>query len=262
LWKLIQEQKRTIADLARRLEEREPERVSPLKRRSTSPKTASVLSRAGLLKTAGVGVGSIVALELTGASTALAESSDSNYVANGPNPPSGVGFDAYTGSGAVFDVGVKGNGTSYGVMGTSYNSPAAVSAGGFFQGPTGLEASLNAGSAGNAVVGDAGNGNGAGAGVYGQNLRGTRGTGVSGFGSGIGVAGGSLEGIGVRGASPGGRGGVFTGGTAPIQLAPSTSSRSHPISGQAGDLFVDRSKRLWFCTRSGSHATWKRIQVA
>ena len=44
-----------------------------------------------------------------------------------------------------------------------------------------------------------------------------------------------------------GRGGVFKGGKAAVQLTPSTTASSHPSKGQAGDLFVDKTNRLWFC---------------
>jgi hypothetical protein len=53
-------------------------------------------------------------------------------------------------------------------------------------------------------------------------------------------------GAGVEGVSALGAGGRFAGKTAQIQLVPSTAS-SHPTSGAAGQLFVDRSNRLWFC---------------
>ena len=35
-----------------------------------------------------------------------------------------------------------------------------------------------------------------------------------------------------------------------------------PSSGQAGDLFVDSATRLWFCTVTGTPATWKQVQLA
>ena len=57
-----------------------------------------------------------------------------------------------------------------------------------------------------------------------------------------------------------GRGAIVSGKAAQIQLVPSTAA-SHPSSGQAGDLFVDSSARLWFCTATGSPATWNQVQV-
>jgi hypothetical protein len=61
--------------------------------------------------------------------------------------------------------------------------------------------------------------------------------------------------VGVRGASRRGRGGAFSGALAQLRLLPSASS-SHPSSGATGDLFVDRTGRLWFC-RGGTN--WKQL---
>ena len=63
------------------------------------------------------------------------------------------------------------------------------------------------------------------------------------------------EAVGVRGSSPTGRGGVFNGHAAQVRLLPSAAA-SHPRTGRAGDLFVDASKRLWFC-RGGLN--WVRL---
>ena len=60
---------------------------------------------------------------------------------------------------------------------------------------------------------------------------------------------------GVFGAAKGGRGGVFKGSVAPLKLVASTKI-THPASGQKGDLFVDKSGRLWFC-KGGT--TWHRL---
>lgn len=56
-------------------------------------------------------------------------------------------------------------------------------------------------------------------------------------------------------ASTKGRGGRFKGGAAAVTLVPS-GVMTHPSSGNAGDLFVDSTKRLWFC-KGGT--TWKQI---
>ena len=66
------------------------------------------------------------------------------------------------------------------------------------------------------------------------------------------------KGAGVEGASGKGRGGVFSGKVAQVRLKPS-SAATHPTTGSAGDLFVDASNRLWFCTASGNPATWTRL---
>ena len=36
---------------------------------------------------------------------------------------------------------------------------------------------------------------------------------------------------------------------------------THPTSGEAGDLYVDKTLRLWFCTVGGTTATWKQVQL-
>jgi hypothetical protein len=61
--------------------------------------------------------------------------------------------------------------------------------------------------------------------------------------------------VGVRGRSPTGRGGVLGGKLAQLRLVASTAT-THPSSGQLGDLFLDKNKRLWFC-KGGT--TWKQL---
>jgi hypothetical protein len=102
-------------------------------------------------------------------------------------------------------------------------------------------------------------------GTYGHAILGyqqSTGTGVLGLAAGkssIGVSGVAQASgsIGVTGycQEPGGRGGQFTGAAAQVRLAPSTAL-THPAKGRTGDLFVDRSHRLWFC-KGG--AIWKQI---
>jgi hypothetical protein len=70
-----------------------------------------------------------------------------------------------------------------------------------------------------------------------------------------GVAGQDSASVGVRGDSSSGRGGQFKGKLAQLRLTPSSATKP-PTSGQAGDLFVDKHNRLWFC-KGG--ATWKQI---
>jgi hypothetical protein len=67
----------------------------------------------------------------------------------------------------------------------------------------------------------------------------------------------SSSGAGVQGTSKSGRGGIFGGGAAQVHLDPAGSS--HPRSGEMGDLYADKSGRLWYCTKSGSKASWKQI---
>ncbi len=62
-------------------------------------------------------------------------------------------------------------------------------------------------------------------------------------------------GAGIEAKSAKGTGGKFTGKTAQIYLVPSTAT-THPRSGTRGQLFVDKSGRLWFCKGSTS---WKQL---
>jgi len=66
---------------------------------------------------------------------------------------------------------------------------------------------------------------------------------------------GSPAGVAVQGNGGPGRGGLFSGRTAQVRLSPAATAM-HPHTGQAGDLFVDKSHRLWFC-KGGT--TWKQI---
>ena len=96
----------------------------------------------------------------------------------------------------------------------------------------------------NGVLGIAkGNGNS----VFGFKDAGIPGDAVVGFTKGAGR--------GVLAISSGGRGLVATGKTAQVQMTPGATA-THPSSGQAGDFFVDSTKRLWFC-KGGT--TWKLL---
>ncbi len=66
------------------------------------------------------------------------------------------------------------------------------------------------------------------------------------------------SGAGVQGSSTSGRGGVFSGGLAQVNLTPGTGS-THPATGHAGDLYVDKTGRLWFCAKTGSTSGWKEL---
>jgi hypothetical protein len=68
------------------------------------------------------------------------------------------------------------------------------------------------------------------------------------------------SGNGIEVSSKSARGAVLYGGAAPLNLVPDAQV-SHPISGQAGDVFVDAGSRLWFCTAGGDTATWKRVAL-
>ena len=89
---------------------------------------------------------------------------------------------------------------------------------------------------------------------------GTGGAGVQGTHAGAGPGGtfSSASGYGVYASGNNGRGGSFGGKTANIRLRPNTA-HSHPVSGQAGDLFVDKANRLWYCKKGGTKATWVQL---
>jgi hypothetical protein len=55
-----------------------------------------------------------------------------------------------------------------------------------------------------------------------------------------------------------GRGGVFGGNLAQVQLTPGSGS-THPKGGSRGDLYADKTGRLWFCKKGGTTATWHQI---
>jgi hypothetical protein len=86
------------------------------------------------------------------------------------------------------------------------------------------------------------------------------GTGVYGFSGGVFPSGKPPAKTGVYGDAPNGRGVVAAGGAAQLRLIPSAAS-SHPASGLLGDLFLDKSGRLWFCSQGGSLAIWKQIAL-
>jgi hypothetical protein len=85
--------------------------------------------------------------------------------------------------------------------------------------------------------------------------RGSARSAIVGVAEGTGVQGSGDTGMRGIGGSVAGRGGVFSGGGSQVRLIPARSA-THPDSGKAGDLFVDRNKRLWFC-KGG--AAWVKI---
>lgn len=97
--------------------------------------------------------------------------------------------------------------------------------------------------------------------IRGQN-NGTAGNGIGVWGSQAGSGWGgyftAVGGTGVVASGGAGRGGAFTGARAAIRLTPSDRG-THPVSGLAGDLFVDKTHRLWFCKQSGARAVWKQV---
>jgi hypothetical protein len=100
----------------------------------------------------------------------------------------------------------------------------------------------NANSGWTAVYGST---SGSGVGVVGENTN----TGAGTWGKANGT------GDGIYGESVNGYGGHFKGKKAQLKLDPSAAA-THPSSGLAGDIFLDKSKRLWLCKGGTS---WVRI---
>lgn len=156
-------------------------------------------------------------------STALAATATTGTGVNG-YATAGIGIFGASGSVAHAAVYGVSNGNSTGLRGVSGGLP-------------GFESAPKTGVHGYAVQ-DAGA-----RGVTGQT---TVGRGVNGI---------ATTGIALYGESTLGRGGHFKGKKAQIRLDPSTAA-THPVSGAAGDIFLDASKRLWLC-KGGT--TWVRL---
>jgi len=140
--------------------------------------------------------------------------------------------------------GVHGHGFN-GVYGTS-NSGGTSVYGAKFNG-TGPAVKGENQSATNGYAAVYGLTNGTGPAVYGEGT--AQGNGTSGVARGTGS--------GVYGQSDNGRGGRFSGKKAQLKLDPSAAT-THPASGDPGDIFLDKSKRLWLC-KGGT--TWVRLDL-
>ena len=92
----------------------------------------------------------------------------------------------------------------------------------------------------------------------GTGLAATGTTGVSAFGTKVAVTAEGPTAIRASGVGTGSRGGTFVGAAAQLKLNPGTRS-THPASGQRGDLYADKTGRLWYCKKSGNPATWHQI---
>jgi len=44
--------------------------------------------------------------------------------------------------------------------------------------------------------------------------------------------------------------------TTAIKATNTGTGATHPAAGKAGDLYVDKTARLWFCKAGGATATW------
>ena len=92
----------------------------------------------------------------------------------------------------------------------------------------------------------------------GTGLAATGNTGVSAFGTKVAVTAKGPTAIRANGLGSGSRGGTFSGAAAQIKLNPGTGS-THPRRGQRGDLYADKTGRLWYCKKSGNPASWHQI---
>jgi hypothetical protein len=145
----------------------------------------------------------------------------------------GAGLRVLVTAGAGAGAGIRVTSTAVGIESeVTQGSGSAVKATANGTGPAVRAQVTNPASAAQAVRGDT---NGTGYGVFGRTT-GTR--------AALGGDGGST-----------GRGAVLISNIAQLRLQPSTLG-THPSSGQAGDLFVDASKRLWFC-RGGT--AWSQV---
>ena len=75
---------------------------------------------------------------------------------------------------------------------------------------------------------------------------------------GDGVSGVASNGTGVQGVSSTGLGASFSGGLAPMHLAPATTGTSSPTTGthRAGEFYVAANGALFYCTTGGTPGTW------
>ena len=178
--------------------------------------------------------------------TALSGNSDSGHGVSG-GTTSGTGVFGLSGSGTGV---AGGSNAGYGVYGLSSSGIGIYGSSVFDAGLSGVSSASNKA----AVLGVS---QGASTGVQGY-------SGTTAPGSLVpppantglfGLADAGTTSVGLQGSSPTGRGGVFKGNLAQLKLTPS-SATSHPHSGQRGDLFVDKSGRLWFC-KGGT--TWKQL---
>ena len=226
----------------------------------------AVRSRRALLSAAAGAVAATAATAIAGPASALAAGDDGDAIRIGHNYPDtratttlrkhwnttpvldlenthqdGVALNAFSNSGQAANLGSQ---DGVAVYVNSGNDTALVVTGGSSRGP----AALFQAKGGPGVVAFAPGY----AAVVGAN--GGGGTGVLGF-SGDEPPRRVARDAGVYGASEKGRGGIFKGNVAQLRLVPSAAT-THPSSGQIGDLFVDKSGRLWFC-KGGT--TWKQV---
>jgi hypothetical protein len=151
-------------------------------------------------------------------------------------------------TGAVFGVQGRVNSNSDGASGV-YGLATGVSA--FTRGVVGESASSN----GAGVAGFCSSSSGNNSGVYGQAIS-PNGIGVYG----LAVSASGLS-VGVQGISnsPDGYGGYFAGGRAALRLGADSTTGIPTNFHQQGEVFVDNTGQLYFCTVSGVPGTWVKL---
>jgi hypothetical protein len=190
---------------------------------------------------------------------------------------SGTGVEGWSGSGqgvygtttGVGGYGVYGSSASgTGVYGTSTagtgvygNTDSTASGANAVKGvvssasPGGFSAAVRGenNGVGGSGIGVYGSQSGTGWGVYGNSSGGIGVYGDGGGSSSIGVQGIGATGVNAQGVTTGLQ---ASGAAAQVRLVPGTGS-THPSSGQAGDLYVDKTGRLWYCKKTGR--TWRQL---
>lgn len=200
---------------------------------------AQVDGGTGIIADASLVNGGIALAAKGGTGIAITANGGNGVVANG-NSTNGIGVSATgsvgvlaissnpsgTGVSGAGDTGVIGDGNSIGIIG---QGPTAVQATGT---TTGVDASGPTAVVATGVA-----------------------IGVNATGATAVLATGTMQGVKAHGDS---RGGVFSGAAAQVHLAPGSQS-THPKSGERGDLYVDKTGRLWYCKNGGASATWHQI---
>jgi hypothetical protein len=246
-----------------------------------SPLPGQATRRGALTMAAGV-AGGVLATTLGAAAPAQAAGGNSLVLGegNGADVPTGL---EVTGTAVPYGFGITDNGLSQvpeyfpsllghaddvafhtGILGYVSSGAAVATAISALSDETGASCDL-CGPEGNGVTVVTQGGSGVyalcgGDAVYGvsENGSGVHGVSSTGFGPAVLAEVENGTGNALEATSAGGRGIVSSGKLAQLQLTPGKQA-SHPKAGDAGDLFVDKSARLWFCKVGGATATWKQI---
>lgn len=255
-------------------------------RRATAPRDDRRSTRRGALAMAAGAAGGVLAATLGTADPAGAADGNSLVLGEGNGADVQTGLEV-TGTNVAYGFGVTDNGLSQvppatfpsilghadavafqtGILGYVSSGAAVATAVSGLNDETGVYCDLcdSQGNGVSAVVQQ-----GAGVGVYAYSVNdavygvsvqdgaGVHGANSTGIGPAVWADASSAAGNALQATSDGGRGIVSSSKLAQLQLTPGKQT-SHPKAGEAGDLFVDKSARLWFCKVGGATATWKQI---